>query len=127
MSEVNIVVVSGTVNKIFDRRKTKSGDATQSFSLEHQATIDKTQRYIVSAFGKYPMADMDDLREGQSVVVQGRLHSYSFKDDEDKWVNRTEISANRIHTVAPDRPVADDDGGWSGAPAAHDEDDGIPF
>jgi single-stranded DNA-binding protein len=124
---VNVVVVSGTVGRKFDKRETKEGKPFQSASLE-QTLNGRTSRFNLSAFGEYALKELDSVVEGDKVIVQGRLSESRYKKD-DQWVSKYEISIQKIEAVAPSaRTIQEGDhGGYEPVAAGAYNEDDVPF
>lgn len=91
---VNLVVLGGTVFKVFDARQTQSGLANQSFVLSYTEN-DRDKRIVVNAFGDLAEV-IGDLEEGNRVLVQGRLSEQNWQDDDKEWHSRTDVILSKL-------------------------------
>lgn len=124
MSVVNNVIIRGKLGRKFDRRVLDNGDEVQGAVLEHYAFGKPTpDRFDLDCYGTFTVKQLADVGEGDDVIVVGRLRRRAWKDAQDQWQEKFQISVDRFDLVAraprgngmePDtsglRPVeADDD------------------
>lgn len=93
---INVVVVSGTVHKLFEERETNAGLKNRSLLINLKEN-DKDRRIYVNAFGTV-VESMDELEEGGAILVQGRLTEQAWQKDEE-WHHRVEIVASKIEDL----------------------------
>ena len=100
MSDVNVVVISGTMGKSFPRAVKIDGEDREvaNFSI---ASVDdyggRERKTIVRCvvWGETLVRNIKLLSEGDNVLLQGRLSS--GKDKDGNWV--TELTVNKISMV----------------------------
>lgn len=98
-SDLNVVAISGTVRKVFDKSETKSGTANQTFSLQFKKR-GYDRQVLVQAYGK--VVDALNLSEGDYVQVKGELDEQRWQDKEtEKWVGRHDLVAHAVVNLGP--------------------------
>lgn len=104
MSDVNVVVISGTMGKInikavtFGEEDSKTTSEVASFGIMSIDTYKNREKKTIvrcSAWGEV-VREVNLLSEGDTVIVQGKLSSR--KDKDDKWV--MEVNVSKISLLA---------------------------
>jgi single-stranded DNA-binding protein len=104
MSDVNVVVISGTMGKIsvkavtFGEEGNKTTSEVASFGIMSVDTYKNREKKTIarcSAWGEV-VREVGLLSEGDTVIVQGKIASR--KDKDDKWV--MEVSVSKISLLA---------------------------
>jgi len=106
MSDINTVVISGTIGKTYPR-VVKVGDEERevaNFSITSiDSTYGKERKTIVRcvAWGEDLVRNVKLLSEGDSIMLQGRLSS--GKDKDDRWV--TELTVSKIVMIGEGKGI----------------------
>ena len=94
---INRVTVEGYLETTPEVRFLDTGTAVCTFRLITEGTWkDKVfkQRHNIVAYGKLGEELGEKLGKGQWVLIAGELSYRNWKDQEEKWHNKTEIKAN---------------------------------
>lgn len=97
MSDVNVVVISGTMGKSFSEI-VKVGEREMALTRFSVASVDsyegreKKTIATCNAWGEQLGREIQLLSEGDAVIVQGKLSSR--KDKDEKW--RLEVVASKV-------------------------------
>jgi len=91
---MNLVIVSGTIFRVFDARETKNGTNVRGGIIKAKNLHDYESSFTISAWGKLADA-LGEFDEGDRVVVQGELEENSYKKDEE-WIRKVQIKLTSI-------------------------------
>ena len=95
-SNVNTAVISGNLTRNAELRATQSGTPVTSFSLAFNDR-DETNFFDCVAWKSTAEFVCQYLQKGSMVVVEGRLQTRDWKDQNGNKRKNTEIVVNRVH------------------------------
>lgn len=95
VDSANQLTLSGTVHSIFEERETKGGIPTRSLLLNYHKN-GRDKRVYVVAFGEKIVESLNEIEEGNYVIVSGQLDEQNWQDDDKEWHSRTQVTLNRI-------------------------------
>ena len=93
---LNVVTLQGRLTKDPELRQTKNGTAVTSFSLAVN-DLDETNFFDCVAWKSTAEFVCQYLQKGSMVVVEGRLQTRDWKDQNGNKRKNTEIVVNRVH------------------------------
>lgn len=104
MGSVNKVILVGNLGKDAELRYTSSGvpvaslrmATTERFKDRDGQWKDQTEWHSVSVWGKTAESLAEYLQKGRQIYVEGRLHTRSWDDKDNKKRYATEIRADRV-------------------------------
>ena len=101
---VNSITISGRLTREVDLRYTPSGTPISKLSIAFDRNVqkngawEKETSYIdVIAWEKKATQCAENLMKGSAVIVEGRLQTRTYTNNEGKNVKIAEIVASRIH------------------------------
>lgn len=99
VADINSLVLSGEVRKLFAMSQTKGGTSNRSFSLKFRNRLGWERQVIVQSYGE--LADNLSVDEGDYVIVSGNLDESRWQDKEtEEWNGRHDLVANTVVNVA---------------------------
>ncbi|MCX7785704.1 MAG: single-stranded DNA-binding protein [candidate division WOR-3 bacterium] len=108
LGSLNYVVIMGRAVREPELKYTPKGNPICSFSIavnrryqdkETQEWKDDTSFFNVRTFGKWAEMCNDRLKKGSSVLIEGRLNSRTWIDQNGNKQRRVEIVANRVQIL----------------------------
>jgi single-strand DNA-binding protein len=101
---VNNVTVSGRLTRDIELRYTASGTPVAKLSIAVDRRFQKdgnweseTSYFDVVVWDQTATKCAEYLVKGNAVLVEGRLHSRSYTNNEGRNIKITEIQSNRVH------------------------------
>ena len=122
---INHFTVIGNITKPLELRYTPNGKPVTQFSVavSHSRPDgqggwidDGTDWYRISVFGDRAERAADQLRKGNKVFVEGRFKTREFEGKDGE--KRTSLDVISDNVISLERRGRDEEGGFSGAPAA---------
>ena len=83
-SDVNVVLISGTIVSDIKASAMKNGKECYTFFLENKGvfgTFVQRNNFRCTCFSSYLVSKLGNLNKGARIMVQGRLNSYTPKKD----------------------------------------------
>ncbi|MEO0091414.1 MAG: single-stranded DNA-binding protein [candidate division WOR-3 bacterium] len=108
LGSLNYVVIMGRAVREPELKYTPKGNPICNFSIavnrryqdkETQEWKDDTSFFNIRAFGKWAEMCNDRLKKGSSVLIEGRLNSRTWTDQNGNKQRRVEIIANRVQIL----------------------------
>ena len=113
MSDINTITISGKIQKKIELYESERGNAVCSFIVkttykEWNGTekVKKATFHRVKSFGSCAEMCMERLKEGDRIVVQGRMHYRNHQDGDGNERNSAEIIS--FNLVFADQFLAED-------------------
>jgi len=99
---INNLVITGFVGKKIETFQFGAGGEGLKFSfvaIEKVKDEDRSIFFQVTLFGKMVGQLKNELSEGDSVIVSGRIGVYCYRDKEGKSTNIFQITANNVEIL----------------------------
>jgi single-stranded DNA-binding protein len=99
---INVVLISGIIDRKFDPKQLESGKSVHSAVLKHEVAEGKSASHILGAWSDFAQKQLDAASVGDKVIVNGRLSKSNYKDKTtEEWVEKYEISVNHVEVLVP--------------------------
>ena len=138
-NSLNKVILIGNLGQDPEARFTPQGTAVTNLSIATNESWkdqsgemqDRTEWHRVVMYGRMAETATEDMKKGQMVYVEGRLHTREWEDQNQIKRKTTEIRCDNFTMLGrrSDAPADQSQGAMSPSPSAPDSeaDDDLPF
>ena len=108
---MNHCLIQGVVNSAPQMRYTKENQtpiAEMSIHFKGLRTEDPARELKVIGWGNIAQEMIDELKNGQNIVIEGRLRINSVSRKDGTKEKQPELTASKIHQIAPTVQVKSD-------------------
>ncbi|OQX71446.1 MAG: hypothetical protein B6D62_01955 [Candidatus Cloacimonas sp. 4484_275] len=141
LPRINSVIISGRLTRDVDLRYTPNGTPVAKLSLAFDRNYQKDGEWLqetsyidVVVWNKRGEQCAEFLHKGSPVLIEGRLQTRSYENNEGRRIKITEVIANRTHFLERAETIPESDEFEEKEPTATSEkpeatvtDDDVPF
>tara|TARA_B100001989_G_C24297549_1_gene344129 strand:- start:143 stop:592 length:450 start_codon:yes stop_codon:yes gene_type:complete len=106
---MNHCLIQAVINSAPQMRYTKESKtpiAEMTVNFKGLRDEDPTRELKVLGWGAIAQEMVEELKEGQNIVVEGRLRMNSVTREDGTKEKQTELTASRIHHISPTEKIA---------------------
>ena len=108
---MNHCLIQAVINSAPQMRYTKENKtpiAEMAVNFKGLRDEDPSRELKVLGWGTIAQEMIEELKEGQNIVVEGRLRMNSVVRKDGTKEKHTELTASRIHHISPVKPITSD-------------------